>query len=185
MLALLVITADCVVWRSQEAEKASEAADPFSVANLDRWTASCLERPAGGHSCHVTFSFRFVTSQGDEQFVILSLTEHFATITAPVQRGGAVSWRVDTLPFVETWSIAGDGAIVPHARSVKLLSEMLKGKQLTVRFNEPGAGRRIERSIALDGFPKAYAAYQKLWKSAAAHTDAARRTRKSPEDDAT
>lgn len=73
-----------------------------------------------------------------------------------------MSWRVDGLPFQETRSFEGDGAVLPHARSAKLLSEMLRGKRLTVRFNEPQKGRRIERTIPLDGFTKAYAAYRKL-----------------------
>jgi hypothetical protein len=162
VLGLFIITADYALWRSQEARRASEQADPFSEANLERWTASCLERKARGRSCHVTFSFRYSEAPGDEQVAIVGVADLFTTITAPMQRGGMVSWRVDGLPFVETRSFEGDGAVLPHARSAKLLSELLKGKQLTVRFNEPQKGRRIERSIALDAFPKAYAAYRQL-----------------------
>ena len=166
LLALVLMTADYVVWRDREAERAAGAVDPFSMANLDKWMASCLEYPRG-YSCHVTFCYRYVEASGDEQVAILGVSEHFATITARMQRGATVSWRVDTRPWVETRSIEGDGAVLPHESSAKLLSEMLNGKRLTVRFNEPTKGRRVERNIALDEFPAAYAAYQGLCKSRA------------------
>jgi hypothetical protein len=75
VLAFFVITADCLVWRYQEARKASERADPFSEVNLERWTASCLERKVRRRSCHVTFSFRYLEAPGYEQVGILGVTD--------------------------------------------------------------------------------------------------------------
>jgi len=103
-------------------------------------------------------------SDGDD-WVIVDVTRHLITITAPISRYSVGSLRVDNLPFEETVTAEEDGVVFPPALSGKLFTELLTGKQLTIRLNRRESGARTEKIIPLDEFPRVYSEYLRLLKN--------------------
>jgi hypothetical protein len=157
----LVISSMAFVWHLR-GMPSSESWAERSFRNQGAWTPVCAQYPGGNDVCHVVLSFSFTTGAGDEEFVILGLSENYVTATAPIERFTPFFWRVDEHPLRMALSAEGDGAVLTHDSSARLISQMLAGKRLEMRFTESAGGRLVERSFSLKDFPAAYARYREM-----------------------
>lgn len=165
-LAVLVASGDLHAWRLGDRTAAAQNATGLFFKDINKWMPDCWNSPGQGKACHVVLSFPFQSADGDERYAFLGFSKNNATLTAPIEKFTIMSWRVDEHPFVDTLSIEGDGAVLSHSLSAKLILQMLTGTRLQVRFVEYGTGRKIERSFPLNGFWQAYARYQECQETA-------------------
>jgi invasion protein IalB len=157
----LVIDGVAYAWQLRGVPSSESWAEQ-SFRNQGEWTPVCAQYPGGNDVCHVVLSFSFTTGAGDEEFVILGLSGNYVTVTAPIQRFSSFLWRVDEHPSRMALSAEGDGAVLTHDSSARLISQMLPGKRLEIRFTESAGGQLVERSFSLKGFPAAYARYREM-----------------------
>jgi invasion protein IalB len=157
----LVINAMAFVWHLRS-RPSSEIWAEQSFRNQGGWVPVCFKYPGSNDVCHVVLSFSFTTGAGDEEFVILGLSQNYVTATAPIQRFTPFFWRVDEHPLRMALSAEGDGTVLTHDSSIQLISQMLAGKRLEIRFTESAGGQVVERSFSLKGFPAAYARYREM-----------------------
>jgi hypothetical protein len=162
-LVSLVFAGDYALWNHHPARQGNISMIDAFFADRNQWAAHCW-MPARMHKLHcgIIFSY-FMNGPSDaDDWVIVVVTRHLISITAPIKRFSVVSLRVDNLPFEEMATAEDDGVVFPPAFSTKLFTELLTGKQLTIRFNWRGNGAKTEKVIPLDEFPRVYSQYLRL-----------------------